>query len=887
MNFRKPLAALLCSLIAFPPTAVRAQIPDELVSSRPRLTISFSIPFSGRLDQYHSPQSRRDPIANSLYALRNVAVEDLLNTRKALKILMGGDARLRRAAGSDGLQFAVPVSVQRLYVTGAVHSARDVDASLGWEEPELAGATRAVEETASENEFGDSIRWLGNSSPTYSATLRGRLAMGLADASAQIVKFDQQIRFLETDWWDHPVIAREFRRSSGLAAMERLSAASGAPMVSGAIGSYTHYQQLKQEFMQEHGVDRELMVLRANRDLLLNRYHLLALERDGRPLYRHLYEAMERRGFPRADTVQAPSPLALPAGHDLIPVPRAFDERLDEELGELAESASQRTQLGRDFNPLITRALVESLRKNTERLEALCSEINYNTAASSELLALARHPELWEAARERYGYMAGPIDFHQGEELIRAYFRSADRTAAALTYAGYAGSIGVGVAAVIATGGAAAVAGAFGVEAGALGGGAVFGLSASQWVWGSALFTAGFSYARYADAAREAAAEGGTFYGGTRFGDHAVAHDTSLIARDRYRWFIASLVLAGVDMFRIRELARLVPVYERMGQSFVALTRPQRDALLSALARITPRLRTLVPGGMALLSYLNRTLDVVTGSGLVTFEQALPAIAAQLRMSVSAVRARAAVIPGIGRILAQHGNKVRAAPSVLVKVLREASISGVMSFVAQMDTRGEHFSDELGNVVVTVGASFISTGLLTYITYGASENFRGRPAAAVAERVHQLAGRNFWVGVGTNGLSAGLVETIDEINNPERRTLAERSHVVASRMIFGGLFMATSSTLRSALTRRLEETVERRLSTTGTQLIMMPLSVANNYFGSWQIVHLVNFLGVEASYSRPTLEPSEFEELGTAYVRVDNDPAAETYMFDFLRDGDH
>jgi hypothetical protein len=876
----------LCAALAFPPTLAKAQVPAPLLAA-PRITLSFGMPYGGRLDRFHAPYSSRDPVANSLYALRNVAVEDLLNTRKALKILIGGRSRLRTAPGADGLDFSVPASVQRLYVTGAIHQARDLDPTLGWDTSEYGSSEgRSADSTESENEFGSSIHWLGTSSVRYVPAIRQRLAAGLVHASALLMKYDQQIRFIETDWWRNPTISRLFAQASGIATREDTSRLSSAVagVDTGPLGSVV--AERKAQYMRAHGMDRELAVLRNQREYLLNRFHLLQMELDGRSLYELIYDSLERHGFPSSETVQDPETLALPEGNSPFPVPREFDDAIDSQLNYLAstEGRSDTSAIAREINPYITRALVQALRRNTQRLEELCSEINYVGSMGSPLLELAQFEELWAAAREKYGYMAGPIDFHTGEQMLRSYLAAQGRAARVRTYAAWAGAVGLSVAVLISTGGVASALASVGVSVESLAGGALFGITASQWVWGSALLTTGMTYSNYVQASRTADSLNGMFYGGTRYGSAAATRDATLMAAERYHFFILSLVLSGVDLFRIRELSRLVPLYDRASQTFVAITRPHMDALSRAVQAAGARIRAFVPAGMAMLSYIRGVMEAATASpALIGFEQALPIIAAQLRLTPQAARARMLAVPHLGPILTNWGTRVFAPSNVWTKVARDLTVTGMMNIYGQIQARGDRFTDELGNVALNFATSMTTTAVLSF--FANSINIRGQPTAEVAERLHQAARTNFWVGIGVNAAAGTVSEVLDEFENPDRRTYSQRRDAVLARSIYGGVFMSLSGGPRAALSRRLEEAIAARFSQPVTQMIMLPISAANNGFGSWHFVKLAQIVGAEAPLTGRA--PTErVEDLGNAYVRFEDPAGAEAYMFDFLAGGE-
>ncbi len=857
---------LILALLA--PSKARADLSEQMAFSNPQITLSFEVPFGGDLDRFHNPLTTRNPVANTLYAYRNAAVEDLLNTRKALKLLIGGEAGLRPIDGAAGLTFSAPSSVTRLYLSGDIRLHRDIDPTLGAWSAEYDQLPPRSSEAQYTDEFAASIQWLGSSSPANrvnTVDVHRRLALGLAQASALLTKYDQQIRFIENDWWAHRPINSEFYQTE-MAEMDRAMAQGGSDE-----GAEVHYERLKGAFLHRHGMDEPLALLHGHREFLIQRYHLLVIDVDGQPLYKKIYADMERSGFPNHETAQRPLMDHLPPGTEPIPLPTEFEEQVTAQLTRLAENSSIAQALARKINPTIDRALVSSLRSNTERLNELCQDVHFMGSMSSTLLDLARHEEIRDAAREKYGYLAGPIDFHNGEEQILQYLAASDRTTQRLQYAGYAAGIGLGVAALVASQGTA---------------GLFLGVGARSWLFGSMLFSTAMSGLNYVDARDVAHAANGMFFGGTLYGSAAAARESLLIAQDQYRMLIASLVLCGFELHQIQAVARLVPLFQRATQPFAALSRNQVTGLRSALSRVAAQVESLVPAGRALISYLQRSLDLVAGNPtLLNFEQAIPMVATELRLTAAQARARLLTIPRLGPLLQNAGGRVSAVPAIWVKVARDLTVNGIMNVIAQREARGDRFMDEFGNVALTFATSTITTGILSYL--GNSINIRGRPSAEVSRRLHAISARNFWVGVGVHGISTSIAEALDEFHHPGIRTVDDRLQTVAARALFGGIFMATSGTLRSGISRRLEESLETRLRSTSVQLIMLPISAMNNGFGSWHFVKIASAIGVEApagSRTSSDLEEAEPElvDLGGAYARIDDDPATAAYMFDFV-----
>jgi hypothetical protein len=517
---------------------------------------------------------------------------------------------------------------------------------------------------------------------------------------------------------------------------------------------------------------------------------------------------------------------------------------------------------------------VEALRHNTERLTELCEAEDYHSGSNSPLLSLAAYPELWAAARARYNYLASAIDFQTGEARLREYLRARARERQAITYAGYGAAIGVGVALIAVSGGLAAP----GATAGTL-----FGLSVAEWLTGSALLSVGLAYDQYSHARASGRQARGTFFGGSRHGSAEQTRQATLIESESYQQLILALVLAGVELHQIQVLTRAAMLTERSGRTFAAIPRAQTNRLRSSVQAVSGPVRRLVPAGAALLRSLERTLGAVTGTpALVTMEGALPAIAASLRITVAQARQRLLSVPTLGNLLQTHARQILAPTNIWVKVVRESSVAGTMNLIAQAETRGDRFTEELGNVALTFATSTLTTAAIAY--FGNSVNIRGRPPTEVARNLHGVASRNFWFGLGVNGAASGAAELIDEIRNPERATQSERVQTVLNRALFGGVFMATSSTARTAVSRRLEESLSARLSQPSVQLIMLPISAANNGFGSWHFVRIAQATGVERPASqgdRPSLSES-VAEVGGAYFRLDWSDSGESYMFDSL-----
>jgi hypothetical protein len=345
------------------------------------LQVSLGIPYQGTIDARHNALDGRDRVANSLYLLRNTTVEDLLNTRRSLKILMGGTEHVRRVTRDETLGFAVPGTISDLYLHG------------------------------SEAPLAPVIRWLNRVEPQYDAELRGRLLTGLMGVSAQLVTYDQQIKFIERDFWEVPEIKNQFEREVFAKTRELLTRMNNVKRVMDIDQAYANAQRA---WLKQHKMTDQLSTLAGLREHLLDRYHLLGIEKGGKLLYERIYAVMEKHGFPEAKLVQPPVSRKLPQGTDPIELPTGFEAAIEGSLQNLAADASGElrfmAKIAPEANQAIDEALLESLRANTGRLIELGSEADYSGSRSSPLLALARYEDLWNTTLSKYSYLEGLVD---------------------------------------------------------------------------------------------------------------------------------------------------------------------------------------------------------------------------------------------------------------------------------------------------------------------------------------------------------------------------------------------------------------------------------------------------------------------------------------------
>lgn len=326
--FKKSIASSLIGLLGINSlTWIPSAWADAPRVSSPSYTLSFDIPDHGVIDLYHNASMARDRISNSLYLLRNTAVEDLLNTRRSLKTLIGGTARLREVSNNPSLGFDVPGGIVDLYLLGRLggdtaassdeNSVSGPDSSAA---PSASGAQTHGIDTETVPEIANAIHWIGGHEPGYDENLRARLILGLAYVSAQLTQFDQQLKFIQDDYWLDQGVSQQFFHEE-IEPIEQAQATGGSGMV--GVDSAT-FNTAKGLWLTHHRMKDVINVLAGHREYLLDRYHLLGVEVDGKPLYKQIYQAMQGSGFPAADLVQPAVEQRLAPGEEPIPLPSSL-----------------------------------------------------------------------------------------------------------------------------------------------------------------------------------------------------------------------------------------------------------------------------------------------------------------------------------------------------------------------------------------------------------------------------------------------------------------------------------------------------------------------------------------------------------------------------------
>lgn len=867
--FQKALAlSIISSLVlqsSVPALADPATRTEAYAS--PKISVASEVPDQGNLDAYHNVFRDGDAVSNTLYSLRNTAVEDLLNTRKALKILIGGTHRARSVSRDDSVSFEVPASVNRLY------------------HPQMSLPASALAAPSPLNQTVRAINWLANEEPRDNPGLRQRLLTSLIHVSALLAKYDQQIKFIQKDFFQHPALSSQIFEQETLplfrAALGRSQAEPNLENIA---------RQARRNWMSKHGVDETIAELRGQREYLLNRYHLLSLKLDKIPLYQEIYLALMKEGFPDANLVQKPVSTTLPQGP--VPLPTEFETLLNSALDRLAgtelpaEGAALHQRLEKELAPKLDLALIETLRTNSEFLHRLAEKPHHGSERKSPLLELAKDELLWKTAEAKYAYLvqAGHLDMPEAKKRILQHLSEVETTDRRIRYTVYGAGLGLGVVGLVASAGTGA---------------AALGIGAQAWLLGSGLVTTAQASVDYFNSRDVARASRGKFLGGSRFGSASQMIEDQLVSEQNYRAMVMGLVGLGADFALIGLLSKSRALVTVGGKTYVALPKIEAQAIRAQLAKLARRAEVLSPAGKILLELVKRTIEVRVAPGTFRMlEEAIPITARAMGLTSKEVARRLEANPIVGALIQGYRDRVAADPAFLQALLREQGVSVITGVVGEYSARGDRmFNEEAGYASANLIMGELATASIVWIV---SPTASGRAKAAATASIQNIfdaktvkqgaevfvdkAIPNFLVGYSINAAVAGGLKTL-EIQNSDRpwdeSSIRDLGAFALAQALYGGTFSAVSSNLRfqaaSALRTRI---IEPRLGQSPTaKLILTGVSYSNNIIGGWHYVKIAKAIGVE-----PTIpQEAAYPETEGVYLHIDTQgPSSEAGLLEFL-----
>ena len=344
------------------------------------------------LDRYHRAFDADDMTANAIYTLRNTRMMELLQTRKELKYFIGGTARARKLALSKKFTFQFRQRTCNIYLEDCQPHTMSIEAeTLGHN-----GIASFVRSPL--YELHKAIFDLYTEQVTYDEDIRVKLVYGLIHISAVLRKLDRYQRWFTKDVWHYRDI---------------LPLGECATTDTEHIDyQYVGHQNCKAQLQRE--ADKIITTLAWYRSMLIDNYRILItrVRYDSRSdyLYKLIYQQLEKIGFPAFKQKLAPA-----VNYRRLSWPAAFEKDLHDALEGLERNYKFR-EVFPAINNYIDMAMLKALQANTAMLHQLGDEIHFDAQKSKSLRLLTLDTDLWERAREQFGYLSPTIDFEQVQQ---------------------------------------------------------------------------------------------------------------------------------------------------------------------------------------------------------------------------------------------------------------------------------------------------------------------------------------------------------------------------------------------------------------------------------------------------------------------------------------
>lgn len=803
----------------------------------------MGLPDEGFLDAKHSVADKNHN-ANAIYTLRNAALEDLIRTRLAIKELLGGSVRTKNLA--------------KIYKEKAAREIKDFfkdasnfDYSLPQNFDELFLAAPKTRFT----DLRKAVEQLNSDDSSLDIRLRKQLVLYLSAVSSWITTLDKSIRFITKDFWqDEKVSDAFFDQFVRAKWRESVKNIENVAELKSDAGRIAVYEEQKRRWIKSRGADKVLAILNANREFLLEEHRILAVELSGKPLYKHIYAALQEQGFP--DPMAFDEVKAEDLAKNEVNLPTTFEDRLNTSLGsfskELERDDGAVTKVYKAVGGRIDQALLANLALNSMAIKHYVSEVDFSDTIDSPLFELTSRPELWEAARDKYAYLNADenmgLDFESAEKHFSEMAAASEKYKTWRNRIAMGTSLALGFAAIYASGDK---------------GRAVLGENAWRWIgFGSGAIALTSSIKNYVEAKDQERASKYLALGSTQYGSLVDHSDKVIMTQDAYRGLIFSSLFFAYNSKFLVTLALETEVVKTTAETLMAVPQTAVDKVASLLPESVTKFESFGPFSSGVWTRVKEWLPVSSDNAAV--------------VAIKTFFEKMTTDPGM---------------------IQQQRDSFIMTLIAEYTSRGDKFWDELGFVATDILAGIP----ITYVLADPEPTFL------------RQAWKNFKWGLILQSTFNGTQEFL---TNPDNRSGWDRfNHVVATGARYGlysGTSMAVWSNLRLAFLRSVGEgadaiasrtqfrylknllrynpkhdTVNTPLNTDTFMNFNDALSMFNQWIGGWTYVKGTKFLGIDQT--KPTPEkPDELFEVDAmvdapAYIRLKIDQPPVNYLFGGLR----
>ncbi|MBL6990571.1 MAG: hypothetical protein ISR65_12370 [Bacteriovoracaceae bacterium] len=797
--------------------------------------ISKGIPNDGHLDNHH--KIVKNDTHSYLYAMRTVAIMELLETRKALQKLMGAPEHLMNNHKNPGdLNFEVPAEVKRLYSKQHGHGVVEIESLINQVE---------------------------NTCYPYKPESREVDVLVLANQAASLVNIDRNIKFLADDLWhseDHLLLDTIRRRLTDKYKLDTLLARH--------IGQRAH---------------------------ILNRYHILWVSIIKSPLYKQFYGILTKYGLPSPASFAFKVTPRISSFPDTFEIPAQFANSIDRGIQKILSDKLLRQKVFAELNPILEKAARAMLKENTKSLELLATAINFEDDKAL-FLELAKYSKLWRNTRRHYqDFLGSKLEYAKQQEILQAKNQKRSSVKSRLYWGTIIGSTALGVASYLVpkkikqvSSSNVCISSATNILNSGLV--AIKKQVASNMLSTSILAGTGALIFNSIDKNQLAEFSKNLFLASKNLGDVRYVEQTSLVAKESFQSMILGLIFLGAPGKLINVMSKVSEVVMIKGKPFIQLASSHMQRVKEILPSLGPRAQLL--GAIGSTYFGNIT------ALLVTFRQRLQNFEMLTNLYQQMVRAktynpkkfldRLAEVPWIKNKLKIYVEPLKNAETKRV-VTREILVNESILLLGESFIRGDEFFDEGVYVITNVVSMFILTyGIVLKslanvkvqeMVFDAGLSMKQR-SNVFFKKGKDLFEMSFW----SQLVASGIVEGYDHMQNPQWETLGERAVRAIVGSVYCGLYIGTMTNIRSQFFFGWMEPkllAQYATKTKTVQELMLSVSIANNAIGTTLWSYMMKYapggqsMGVDDvqrlfTPSSKVQQTSDEEDGEKLYLRIQN-----------------
>lgn len=846
--------------------------------------VKFGLPNEGFLDSFHDAKTNRGQDREfAFYALRNIAVMKLLKTRRALSEILGTESEIRylnEKYGHEDRAFEVPGSVKKLYQ----------------EKNEIL-------------EISEDINWLEEDHGEVNWQQLDDVTSGLVALSVQVVRYDNLLKYVRTDMW------KEYF-SDPLAR-----------------------KHLRKKYYDRHGVGEVELFLQGQRDGLLYRYHFLAQEEKKIPLYKRIYDLLEKEyDFPSAKMVQSQKNGQKVFRQELknidvinhpVELPTQFEDALNFSIKDNLSYPLAKNKVMDAVTPLVKKALALALKENYEALDKLATPVNYEDD-KDVFHYLGLNESLWNEAEKYYAHLNKKhVDFNKAYLQHYTFMNDSNLRKETLKRVGVQIGIALAVVSAMFTGGSSlAAGGAVAGGTGAAAGTAASLATAASWTGAAStvLLLTQSTYS-YLDAKKHSELTKNLFLGSKDLSSLEESKYYAQIERSEFRNILLTLILVGTSTATIRALSTGRKIIVQGFKEFVPVTSKEFQVIQKFLQNSKAQLSLYGQLGKLLIRNNAQALMRLTGTTqkVAQLEDLIAKGARVAGISVNRAKEILSTIPQMQKIMGWYTAKKVADPLFMNKLLRGIVIDLAMHISAEYMVRGENFWNELDYVAINGLVGLIIIMHLTVkTTVSVSEpklmfnvllDKRGgffAQGLSSAQRMSVLKEtfRLFYtpakelamVAGTTSFVVSGVVETMEHYKDPSQEDAQKRLERVIMTSIYYAIFNGLisnvgtqfmNSWLEPKVAMKLgQDALKRRGIIAGSpdaimdavkispthNMLMLGMSTSETFMENALFSWGITSSGIQSDEEEQQYE----EDLDGVFFRLNPNQNHASYLFDFL-----